>query len=54
MMTSKKESLEDQARKEIALEKEFSGSWGGPEIDADDFPLGSACGLDPEVCESCQ
>ncbi|QIQ64431.1 hypothetical protein [Klebsiella pneumoniae] len=49
-----KPTPQDEARKEAALEAAFSGGWGGPEIDADDFELGNACGLDPEVCESCQ
>lgn len=32
----------------------FGESIEEPMIDSDDWDLGPACGLDPEVCESCQ
>lgn len=41
---------------ECALCDSYSCNCDGeePRVDEDDWDLGPACGLDPEVCESCQ
>lgn len=44
-------SKQDMIDQGMALDIEFPDE---PVVAEDDWELGPACGLDPEVCESCQ